>query len=155
MSREAANYTLADLKLVGLPQGYCFESIEQLLKTIEEYFKAVVPGTVTNVVVGPNEPLSTQRTFLWVRQSNSGTFSGFYVFNGTNWVQIYPVPGISGNAGQLFRINGDSANPPSGFEPLSASTAGFNAGDVAALLAENLPAGAGPWRVYWATFVGF
>ena len=149
MSREGSDVVLADLRSIGLPEGYCLTTVQELMSTIANNFKAVVPKSITNVLVSNQQPTSTERDSIWFRQSNSGTFIGIYVFDGTTWQQVFPGPGA------ITRINGNSATPPAGYEVITNTKVGFNAADVTALQAENLPAGPAPRRVYWATFVGF
>jgi len=149
MSREETDVVLANLRAIGLPEGYCFETVQQLIETITNNIKAVVPKSITNVIVSNVQPTSSERNSIWFRQSNAGTFIGIFVFDGITWQQVFPAPGA------ITRINGNSATPPAGYAVLTSAIPGFTPADVTALQAQNLPVGAGPWRVYWAVFIGF
>lgn len=97
------------LKLDNFLEGKCFESWDDFVKAIPNMFTIEVPGSITNVTVGNEQPTDDERDNLWIRKDTSGSFMGLYLYAQGAWQQIYPLPH------QLFRITGDSRHPPVGF----------------------------------------
>lgn len=97
------------LKIQGLLEDLCFEDVKELIKALPQYLSVEIPSSISNVVVGVEQPGAGQRDNLWVRTANSGNFVGVYVYALGQWRQIIPVPV------QLVRVYGDSRNPPEGY----------------------------------------
>lgn len=137
------------LKLIGLPDGYCWESMEKFLQDFEKLFGVEIPTSITNVIVSPVQPLDDSRLSLWFRLSNSGSFIGIYMYGAGTWNQVYPAPG------QLFRLVGNSTTPPAGFILADSSAPGITATVAVYLLGTWHDSGSGYYDVYDAVFVGF
>lgn len=100
------------LKLIGNPDLECFTTFKEFVAAIPSMFGVDVPNTITNVVVSNIQPTDTQRTAVWFRMSNGGSFIGIYLFTEGAWRQVFPVEG------QGYRIfGGDSRDPPFGYIP--------------------------------------
>jgi hypothetical protein len=149
MSTEDVDVTLANLRSVGLADDFCFSSTSELLKAIEQNFKAVIPNTITNVIVSNAQPQSTERNSVWFRLSNSGTFTGIYMFTGTTWAQVIPAPN------QVIWMYGDSNNVPVGFQLVDSNNPNFTIAQVNHIKSFYYPAGAGPYSYFAVTFSGF
>jgi len=107
---ENTNITVrGSLKIDNLPDLACFDSFEELLKAIPNFYSVEVPRSITNVTVSNIEPDDTQRNNLWVRQDDAGGFIGLFVFAAGNWQQVSPIPN------GIFRMFGDSRDIPPGF----------------------------------------
>lgn len=100
---------LGALRLLGIPDTQCFTDFKQIWKAIEQNFAVVLPVTITNVTVGPTQPLDTERNNVWFRTTNGGTFIGIYMFSDGTWRQFFPVPN------SIYLISGDSRTPPDGY----------------------------------------
>lgn len=112
------------LKLTGLIDNLdCYTSIQQLLRDFPKLFDVELPAGISNVIVSNQEPTATQRSAVWFRMSNGGTFIGIYLFSSGAWRQFFPVPQT------LYRIYGDSREPPFGY---------ILASDSAALTSEQI-----------------
>lgn len=149
MSRDDSSINLANLVSVGLPQDFCFENVQQLIQGISQYFKAVIPDSITNVIVSNSQPTSTERDSMWVRLSASGTIMGIYFYTGITWKQVLPAPN------EVIWMYGDSADVPEGFILVDGSNPNFTAPEVAYLQGMFYPAGPGPWTYFAVTFAGF
>lgn len=149
MSRETGNVVPVPIKVLGLPESFCFTSIQDFLAVLQNNLVAAVPTDITNVHVSAIQPKAGERGDVWFRLNAGGKFLGIFMFDGVSWSQVLPAPQ------EIFKLYGNSDTPPKGFAPISASTPGITSGVKTALIAENLPAGAGPYEVYWATFIGF
>jgi hypothetical protein len=117
-----SEYTLVKgaLKLQGLLDELCVESVQDLVKVLPKYLSVEIPSSVSNVVVSNQQPGPDQRQSLWVRLDNASNFVGLYVYAVGTWRPVSPVPN------QVFRIadsQADSRNPPEGFK--LATEAGF------------------------------
>lgn len=107
---DTGSIVVGDLVLKALPELLCYKDFESFVKDIPNLFAIRVPSTITNVIVSNQQPTNSQTTSLWIRQSNSGSFMGIYVFAQGLWRQIAPIPN------QIFWLYGDSNNPPAGFK---------------------------------------
>lgn len=109
---------LGALKLTGLIDNLeCYTSIQQLLRDFPKLFSVEVPSSITNVIVSNQQPTATQRDAVWFRRSNGGVFIGIYLFSEGTWRQFFPVPKT------LYRLYGDSREPPFGYILASDSAA--------------------------------
>lgn len=97
------------LQPIGTPDTYCFESAQQFYESIAKNFKPAFSRSITNVVISNVEPTDEERQSLWIRLSNGGQYIGEYIFSGSTWKQISPVPN------GVFRMYGDSRNIPTGY----------------------------------------
>lgn len=147
--RDDSSLNLAEIRAFGLPQDFCFENVTQLISAISQYFKAVIPNDITNVIVSQSQPTSTQRMNMWVRLSASGTFIGIYFFNGTTWVQVLPIPN------GVFWMHGDSTDVPEGFQLVDTGNPNFTAPEITHIKSFYYPAGPGPYTYFAVTFAGF
>lgn len=138
--------TQLPIKVLGLPQTFCFTgTTANIIQQIADALVAEAgDGDFSNVVVGNSEPTNPQTTALWIRQDNSGTFVGLYVYSGGTWLAIYPI------AGQLTRVYGSSTNPPAGYQSAEDDPL-IPAPVLAFLQTQWLTDGAGGWLVYDVT----
>lgn len=98
------------VKLGGLTDLQCFKSFGEFVQALTDSMILEIPTDITNVVVGNIEPTDTQRTAVWFRKSNGGTFIGIYLYSDGAWRQFFPVPK------QVYKLAGaDSRNVPEGF----------------------------------------
>jgi len=100
---------VGDLVLKALPELECFTNFTDFLKALPSLYAVEVPSTVTNVIVGPSQPTSSQTSSVWIRTDSSGGFIGVYVFSQGQWRLIIPGPQ------QIFWLYGDSSAPPAGY----------------------------------------
>jgi hypothetical protein len=149
MSREPGNVIAVPLKLSGLPEGYCFSSLEDLLKVLQNNLFAEVPDTITNVQVSNLQPTSSQRADVWFRLNSGGKFIGIYMFDGVTWRQVLEAPN------QVTWMYGDSADVPEGFQLIDTGHPSFTAPEIAHIKGFYYPAGAGPYTYFAVTYVGF
>lgn len=149
---DTGSIVVGDLVLKALPELLCYKDFESFVKDIPNLFAVQVPSTITNVIVSNQQPTNSQTTSLWIRQSNSGSFMGIYVFAQGLWRQISPPPN------QIVWLYGDSSNPEPGYITTDDASgvqisAGVAAGLKAQWIAGNL---AGPpYEYYSAIFVSF
>lgn len=115
---------LGALKPLGLLDELCVESIPELVRILPQYLGVEVPATVTNVVVGVQQPGDDRRNNLWVRLDNSGDFIGLYVYAQGQWRQVSPVPK------EVFQVYGDSREVAPGYT-LAGNFSGFTASQKA------------------------
>lgn len=97
------------LKIDNFPEGCCFISFEEMIKSLPSWFTVEVPSDVTNVVVGVTPPSEAQRDAVWFKTGSNGSLIGIFMYSTGQWRQVYPVPG------QMTRIVGDSRTPPTGY----------------------------------------
>ncbi len=90
MSRDDSTSITAPIKVLNLPDSFCYEDMPQFVKALSQYLVAVIPTSVTNVVVSNVQPNDTQRFTVWFRLNNAGTFVGIYIFSNGTWVPLYP-----------------------------------------------------------------
>lgn len=90
MSRDDQTSITAPLKVLGIPETFCYENVTQFVQALATNLVAVIPTSITNVVVGNIEPNDTQRFSVWFRLNNAGTFVGIYVFSDGKWVPLFP-----------------------------------------------------------------
>ena len=134
------------VKVSGVPDSACFSNFTELLKALGQYLTIEIPNqSFSNVVISNVQPGQADRNKIWWRLANSGGFVGMYLYSGGSWVQVFPAPQ------QIFWLYGDSDNPPAGFSFTAVATV-FTAPDYAALIANAIPAGAGPYTYYPALF---
>ncbi len=110
---QGAN-VIGELVLKTLPELQCYKNFTEFLKDLPNLYAVNVPATVTNVIVSPSQPTSSQTTSVWIRTSTDATILGLYVFSGGKWVQIAPAPN------QIIWMYGDSENPPVGYKTTDA-----------------------------------
>ena len=115
MANTVSN-VIGKLVLKALPELQCFTNFNDFLKALPSLYAVEVPSTVTNVIVSPSQPTSSQTSSVWVRTNNSSQFLGIYVFSEGNWIQICPAPG------QIIWAYGDSSAPPDGYKTTDAAS---------------------------------
>lgn len=101
---------VGELVLKALPELACFKNFTEFLKALPSIYAVNVPAIVTNVIVSPSQPTSSQTTSIWVRTSNSGVILGLFVYSGGRWVQISPAPH------QIIWVYGNSDEPDPGYK---------------------------------------
>ena len=106
---STTNVVIGQLLLKTLPELQCFTNFTDFLKALPDLYAVAVPSSVTNVIVGPSQPTSSQTSSVWVRINNAGTFLGIYVFSDGKWIQICPAPN------QIIWMYGDSSAIPDGY----------------------------------------
>lgn len=150
MSREPGNITLAPIKITGLPDNYCFTTIQALLRDLQTYAFAEIPGSITNVHVGNTQPTSTQRSDVWFRQNADGKFIGIYMFDGSTWKQVLPAPQ------QIIWMYGDSTDIPAGFLLIDNDNSHFTTPEVTSIQTAYYPTpGTPPYTIFAVTWEGF
>lgn len=98
------------LKINNLPELACFESFEELLKALPDFYSVEIPDTITNVIISTTEPdVSTDSQSLWIKYDTSGSFVGLFLFTGGAWNMVFPAPN------EVFWLYGDSTNVPPGY----------------------------------------
>lgn len=97
------------LKLKGLVDELCATSLAEYTKLLPTLFSVLIPSSISNVVVGVQQPGDDRRDNLWVRLDNSGDFIGLYVYAQGQWRQVSPVDN------QLFYVFGNSTIDIPGF----------------------------------------
>lgn len=133
------------IKFVDVPNDFCLTNITDLIKFIQKFGKIEFDASqVTNVVVSVDQPEIIQGlNIIWFKISNSGNFIGVFVYVNSQWLQMFPVP-----AG-IYRISGDSNNPPPGYTLITSTTPGFTAAMVNHLESQWLR---DPTDSYWVIF---
>lgn len=101
---------IGDLVLKALPELQCYTNFTDFLKALPSLYAVEVPATVTNVIISPSQPTSSQTSSVWIRTNNAGTFLGVYVFSQGQWVKIVPAPN------QIIWMYGDSSAVPFGYK---------------------------------------
>lgn len=89
--------------------GQCFTSWADFVKQLPSLMHVVIPGMTTGVIVSSQQPLESQRDYLWVRRDLSGSLLGLYAYANNSWQQIWPAPN------QIIRMYGDSRALPTGY----------------------------------------
>lgn len=141
---------IGELVLKALPELQCFTNFTDFLKALPSLYAVEVPSSVTNVIVSPSQPTSSQTSAVWIRTSASGTFLGMYVFSDGAWMQIVPAPH------QIIWMYGDSSAIPTGYKSTD-DAAGVEISNALALqlkalwLAGDLP---GPPYEYFSVILG-
>jgi len=110
------NTVIGQLILKALPELECFTNFTDFLKALPGLYAVEIPASVTNVIVGPAQPSSSQTSSIWVRVNNAGTFLGIYVFSDGNWIQVVPAPN------QIIWMYGDSSVVPDGYKTTDAAS---------------------------------
>ncbi len=100
---------LVPLVVQGLIETACFDSVPEFIQALTKYLAVQIPTTITNVIVSNTQPLSSERTSIWVRLNNAGSFIGFYVYSGGTWQAVFPPPN------GIIPMYGDSRDVPKGF----------------------------------------
>lgn len=108
MSKES-NIVSAPIAIKGDPTTACFTTVGDFIEALPNFLVAEIPTSITNVVISNIQPLDSQRTDIWFRLSNGGTFIGIYVFSDGTWIQMFPPPQ------GLFSMYGDSRDVPKGY----------------------------------------
>ena len=90
------------VKIDNFPEGCCFTSFADMIKSLPQWLTVEIPNDITNVVVSITPPTEAQRDSVWFKVGAGGTFVGIYIFATGQWRQIYPHPA------QLIRVYGDS-----------------------------------------------
>lgn len=109
----ATNKVYGKLTLKDIPNDICWESPEKFLKQLERYFGVDldVNSNVDFVVVGSEVPSEDDKSRLWIKLYNNGTFDGFYKFEGGRWVAIQ-----NRRQDEIVWFHGDSRNIPEGYK---------------------------------------
>lgn len=102
--------SLATTKIKGIPEYECLISLDDLLKLLEKHLQVEIPDTIGAAVVSVNQPAENERSKVWFRVDNSGSFVGEYVYTGGSWQKIYPL------TGQVFWVHGTSLEVDPGFQ---------------------------------------
>lgn len=100
---------IGSLVVKNLTENACFESFEDLVRQLPDWFAVSIPANITNVTISNAQPADADKDNLWIRMSNSGVVIGFYVYSEGKWVQLTPVPK------GIFRVYGDSRVVPAGY----------------------------------------
>lgn len=132
------------VKVRNFPEEFCFETFEQFLAALQELLVVEIPASVTNVIVSNLEPSSSQRSSVWFRYDNAGSFIGIYLFTDGEWIQVLPPPN------QVVWMFGDSDNLPAGFQLVDSSNPNFTGPELTHLQAFFYPPGATPPYTYFA-----
>lgn len=143
--------TNVPLTITGLLDNLCFEgTFPEAIKEVLSKVVVQVPNTVTNVVVGPDEPSDSQRDFVWFKRNSAGDFEGIFIYVGGDWQQIFPV------LNSLTWVYGDSDSPPPGYVAANDAASPLTAPEKTHLETLWYPPGpGGPWSIYQAVYVGF
>lgn len=120
------------IKVISLPDLLCVNSLTDFLKMLPDLIVGQAPTSITNVVIGNQQPLDSQRDTIWVRKDNAGNFIGIYVYSNGTWQQMFPLPG------QIFphwRATTDPTDDPVGYTRID-NAAGVPAAVVTQLMTQ-------------------
>ena len=126
------------LKLTGILDRNCYKSWVDAFKAIPSLFSVEIPADALGVIISATEPNEGSRNKLWIRQGNSGTIIGMYIFTDGAWNPFYNVITNDGNI-EIKWIKGDSANPPDAFEAILPGDPVLDPALVLHLIAYYLP----------------
>lgn len=100
------------IKIQNILEEACVLDFPDLIRQLPNFITIEVPSTISNVVIGPQQPGSDKRNNLWIRTDSSGDFLGIFVYAVGLWRQVYPVP-----MGLIRIADGaaDSRTPPVGY----------------------------------------
>lgn len=147
----AANVTEVKgaIKISGFPEGICFTSFEDFLKKLPGFLTVEIPQSITNVIVSNIQPLDSQHDSVWFRRDNSGTLIGIYVFSGTTWKQLWPVPG------GVFWVYRPDGTTPEGYSKIDDTRTDILSTVRAEIMAQYVKDNTNTFDVYFAvTFEG-
>lgn len=152
---SSANLVRAAIVLLGLKDSNCFTSMQEFIEALPELIGVEIPDDITNVVVSNIQPSDSQTTDVWFRLTNGGSFVSINVFSQGQWHPIYPVNVATSPEPtlQIFWLQGDSSNPPPGFQNTNDAPGVDPA--IATALAALWITGAGSTEYYSACFTGF
>lgn len=138
------------VKVQDVPQAACYDTFAQLLQDLGSYLTVEIPASsISNVVIGSQQPNVSDKGKLWVRLSNSGSFLGLYTYSGSTWNQV-----PAGAPGQVYWLIGDSANPPAGFQFIDNGDGTFTGPEYTLFIVNAIPNGSGGYIYYPAKWVG-
>lgn len=150
MPHSDSNLVLAPLVIQGLPEGQCFTSFEDLLRSLTKFLSVAIPLNITNVVVSNIQPTDNQRTNVWLRIGNDGNFVGAFLYAIGQWRQIFPQPN------GVFWFYGNSAQIPEGYLLVNLDNPHFTSTQVGVIQQQFIPPGPlEPYTYYAATYEGF
>lgn len=141
---------IGELVLTAVPELQCYKNFTEFLKALPSLFAVQVPSTVTNVIVSPSQPTSSQTSSVWIRTNGAAEFVGIYVFSGGEWIKVCPAPN------QIIWMYGDSSQIPHGYK----STDDASGVEISTTLATALKALwiagslAGPPYEYFSVILG-
>lgn len=143
--------SLATLRIKGVPEYECLTSFDDLLKLLEAHLQVEVPDSASAVIVSVNQPAENERSKVWFRVDNSGSFVGEYVYTGGSWQKIYPL------TGQVFWVHDKSGNVDPGFQLIDENNSSFTSDEANFFKAlYRKDPGGGDFYTYFAvSYIGF
>lgn len=151
MSTVIKNTVVGGLVVNDLPDRACVNTLKEFIELLPQYLSVDVPASVSNVVIGTNNPGSDDVGKLLLRVSNNGIILGLYAFQGGAWNKINTGPD-----GEVTWISGDSDNPPPGYVAIVPGSEQLPNAVVTHLVSLSVPKGSGPgYQYYAAVYVGF
>lgn len=150
MSIDNQTEVVGELRVTELVDALCLENIPEFVKSLARVLVPVFSQTITNVYVGPGEPPSTERGFVWFRTDNSGSFLYIAVYSGGQWLQVFPAPN------QVTWMGGNGATSddvPPGYLLIDANNPHFTSGLRNAIMSFYYP-GSPPYTYFAVTYEG-
>lgn len=107
-------------QLGQLPIGYCFTGLQQYANDIISILTGFVSGNFQGVIIGPNLPLASQQSNVWIKLNVDLSPIGWFTFWNGQWVTPHPIaPGSQfrlpwkGLEGDLWKADGGDGLDPS------------------------------------------
>lgn len=138
MASRVADVVIGALKIKGVPETFCFESMTELLKSLPQFFVVELPLSLTNVVTGSQTPNEDETNKIWNRRTGSGASKGLWVFSSGKWVLAQGVP--TGVIEWWYAADGKA---PDGYKKIDAAYSGLPLVVRNQLIASYIQDGAG------------
>lgn len=139
----------AEVKIDGLPDDFQYTDIKSLLEFLVDHLVVEIPDEITNVVVGNDQPSSSERDSIWIRRNNAGVFVGIYLYSDGQWSQFFPAPK------EVIWMYGRSDQIPAGYAIIDDTRNDIDNLAIDAITNRYIEVGGGGYYVYFAvTFTG-
>lgn len=138
------------VKVKNVPERACFNTWVDFVKSLEQYLSVEVPASISNVIIGTQNPSDSDKEKLWFRRATNGQFIGIYAFQDGAWRPFYFQP-----PGQVTWMYGNSNSIPEGFRLVTNPDPALPLEVAQALTAQYVPLSSGGFQYFAVIYVGF
>lgn len=152
MASEQFDDLEGELEITARPGTLCYGKPWEFVSILTNILRVKFPVRRGSrfLVYGPDTPSSDDRNTLWASFDRAGNPLGLFAFVKGAWRRFYTVA-----PGEIRWINGNSANPPPGWQPILQAAGGIPQAVFDKLIADYVDDGAGGYLYYAVKYVGY
>lgn len=142
---KAGDVVVGALKVQGIPDSFCFESMTELLKSLPQFYVIELPKSLSNVVTGSRQPNEDETNKIWNRRTTAGDSRGLWVFSKGKWILAQGTP--PGMVSWWFAADGKA---PDGYKKVTTDTSSLPTAVKMQLMTQYIKNDAGDTDIWFA-----